>query len=393
MRRMRFWPPRLERMIFREEKHLSITQAKTTALMSVLALGIALGGTARADDFDMDALVEAARAEPPITVYAVTGKIVGTADAFSALYGVKATGKKVNEADQIDLMIREYQAGNIVGDLSIAADVGSIMGELIPENIVTSWLPPDLAEGIAPGQRNPLVVVSDPHVWAYSTQAYDTCPVSNIWELTEPEWRGKIAMLDPLVKPNYADWFNQLETHHDDAMAAAYEAHFGAPIDRSKESATQQWVRMYAANAPLLGDSTSVAQAVGAVGQEAPFFGIMSTAKFRSNIKGETALGICGGMEPFAGWLYPGLAVMAAGTDSPNAAKLFVHYLLSEEGIAPMSVDGKVSSNSAVPANPEEVSGVAGFMNELMVYDTATAAEDFDKRQDWQDFWRIHYSR
>ncbi|SMD09102.1 ABC transporter substrate-binding protein [Primorskyibacter flagellatus] len=375
---------------------MTIKQKSTTALpLAVLALGIALGGATQAQDaeFDLDALVEAAKAEPPITVYAVTGKIVRTAEAFTKLHGVEATGKKVNEADQIDLMIREFRAGNIVGDLGVAGDVGSIMGQLIPEGIAESWLPPDLASGIAEGQQDPLVVVSDPHVWAYSTEAYDSCPVSNVWALTEPEWNAKVAMLDPLVKPNYADWFNQLETHHDDAMAKAYEAHFGTPIDRSEQSATQQWVRLYAANAPLLGDSTSVAEAVGAVGQEAPFFGIMSTAKFRSNTSGETALGICAGMAPFAGWLYPGLAMMASGTESPNAVKLFVHYLLSEEGIAPMSVDGKVSSNSAVPANAEEVSGVADYMDELMVYDTTTAAEDFDKRQDWQDFWRIHYSR
>ena len=368
----------------------------TTAMrLATLSLGLALGGAAQAQDadFDIDALIDAARAEPPITVYAVTGKIVRTAEAFSELYGVEAEGKKVNEADQIDLMIREFQAGNIVGDLGVAADVGSIMAQLIPEGIAASWVPADLAPGIAEGQQDPLIVVSDPHVWAYSTEVYDTCPVSNIWELTEPEWNRKVAMLDPLVKPNYADWFNQLETHHDDAMAAAYEAYFGEAIDTSEESATRQWVRMYAENAPLLGDSTSVAEAVGAVGQDDPFFGIMSTAKFRSNSDGETALGICGDMEPFTGWLYPGLAMMSTKTESPNAVKLFVHYLLTEEGIAPMSVDGKVSSNSAVPANPEEVSGVADFMDELMVYDTATAAEDFDARQDWQDFWRIHYSR
>ncbi len=362
------------------------------AKTAVIALGLA-ASAAQAQDFDLDKLIEAARAEPPITVYAVTGKIVGTAEDFTALYGVQASGKKVNEADQVDLMIREFQAGNIQGDLSVAADVASIMAQLLPEGIAASWVPPDVAGSIAAGQQDPLVVASDPHVWAYSTEAFETCPVSNVWQLTEPEWKGRLAMLDPLVKPNYADWFNQLETHHDDAMAAAYEAHFGKPIDRSAESATRQWVRLYAANGPLLGDSTAVAEAVGAVGQKDPFFGIMSTAKFRSNLDGETALGICGGLAPFTGWLYPGLAVMAAGTDSPNAAKLFVRYLLTEEGIAPMSVDGKVSSNTALPANPEEVSGVADFMDQLMVYDTATAAEDFDKRQDWQDFWRIHYRR
>ncbi|MGR3793732.1 ABC transporter substrate-binding protein [Vannielia sp. SX4] len=368
----------------------------TTAMgLAALCLGIGLGGAAQAQEaaFDLDALIEAARAEPSITVYAVTGKIVGTAEAFTARYGVEATGKKVNEADQIDLLIREFQSDNIVGDLSLAADGGSIIAQLIPEGILTSWVPPDLAANIPEGQQDPLVMAWDPAVWSYSTEVHETCPVSNVWELTEPKWAGKVAMLDPLVKPNYADWFNQLETHHDAAMAEAYRAHFGTEIDVSEESATKQWVRMYAANAPLLGDSTSVTEAIGAVGQAEPFFGITSTAKYRSNASGETAVGICADMQPFSGWLYPGLAMMATKTKSPNAAKLFVHYMMTAEGIEAMAVDGKTSTNSAVSPHPEEASGVAAVMDQLMVYDTSTAADDFDKRQEWQDFWRIHYSR
>lgn len=53
----------------------------------------------------------AAKAEPPTTVYAVTGKIVDTAaTAFNEKYGLNVTGKKVNEAGRWTL-IREHQAG------------------------------------------------------------------------------------------------------------------------------------------------------------------------------------------------------------------------------------------------------------------------------------------
>src|SRR5215217_4256876 len=93
------------------------------AAVSTLAIVLAttLGGAVYADDaFNLDALIEAAKTEPPITVYAVTGKIVDTAEAFTAKYGVQASGKKVNEATQVELMIREHQAGNIVGDVSVA---------------------------------------------------------------------------------------------------------------------------------------------------------------------------------------------------------------------------------------------------------------------------------
>ncbi len=361
---------------------------KTTVKYAPLATALLLGSAGMVAAQDA-AMIEAAKAEPPITVYAVTGKIVETAEAFTKAYGVQATGKKVNEAEQAELMIREAQAGNIVGDLAVAGDLAVIMGQLIPEGIATTWLPPDLADSIAPQSRDPLVVVSDPHVWAYNTEVHDHCPVDNVWAFTDPDWHGKVAMMDPLAKPAYADWFNQLETHHDAEMAAAYEAHYGKPLDTSAQSATAAWVQAFAANAPLIADSSGVSDAVGALGQAEPFMGIMSTAKFRDNTKGKTALGICSDIAPFEGWLYPGVAAMATGSKSPNATKLFVQYLLSEEGIAPQTIDGKISSNTSIAANPEESSGVGSHIEKLMVYDTATAIEDLDKRQDWQDAWRM----
>lgn len=103
-----------------------------------LIFSLALGGAAHAQDaFNLDALIDAAKKEKPITVYAVTGKIVDTAQAFTAKYGVQASGKKVNEATQVELMIREHRAGNVVGDVSVATDVASAMG-----NFCRKALPP-----------------------------------------------------------------------------------------------------------------------------------------------------------------------------------------------------------------------------------------------------------
>jgi len=365
-----------------------------SSLMGAVALAaLAVAPVSAQEAFDLDALIAAAKAEAPITVYAVTGKIVETADAFTAKYGVTATGKKVNESEQVELLIRESQAGNILGDVSVAADTAAIAGQLIPAGMVENWVPPDIEAGIAEGARNPLVLVTDPHVWTYNTEVYDTCPVSNIWQLTEPAWSRKVAMLDPLAKPAYADWFNQMEAHHDAEIAAAYEALYGKPLVTDEASATAAWVKAYAENQPLLGDSSAVAEAIGAPGQAEPYFGITSTAKFRDNEANGFKLGICGDMAPFSGVLFPGYGMIAAGSKSPNAARLFIRYLLTEEGIAPQAVDGKISSNSAIPPHAEEASGVTAMLDQLMTYDTASAATDFDMRQDWQDFWRIHYSR
>jgi len=369
--------------------HCTTGLAGLALLLAVVAPSMSQPATA----FDLEALVEKARSEPPITVYAVTGKIVETAEAFSKKYGVTATGRKVNEAEQIELLIREGRAGNVVGDVSVAADVAAIAGQLIPSGLVQSWVPQDLAGDISPAAHDPLVIVTDPHVWTYNTEVFDACPVSNIWQLTEPAHARKVTMLDPLVKPNYADWFNQMEMHHDAEMAQAYEDYFGKPLETEERSATAAWVKAFAQNQPLLADSSTVAEAIGAPGQSEPFFGIVSTAKYRDNEAHGYKLGICADMQPFAGWLYPGLGMIASGTDSPNAARLFIRYLLTEEGIAPQTIDGKISANGSVPIHAEEASGIGKHLDRLMAFEMKTAIDDFDNRQDWQDLWRSNYSR
>ncbi|MCO5731292.1 ABC transporter substrate-binding protein [Rhizobium sp. SSA_523] len=376
--------------------HANVTSSHRRRAVAAAAIftSLSCAGSAFAEQaFDLDALIEAAKKEPPITVYAVTGKIVDTAQAFTTKFGVQASGKKVNEATQIELLIREHQAGNVVGDVSLATDVASAMGELLPQGIVTNWAPPDLSGDIAENLRDPLVVVYDPHVFTYNTEKYDSCPVTNIWQLTEPQWKGKLAMLDLFDKPLYADWFNQIESHHDAEMAKAYESLYGKPLDTSGQTATAAWVKAFAQNGPILSDSSTVAEAAGAPGQADPFFVITSTAKYRDNQSKGLKLGFCSGVKPFAGFLYPGFGLIAAQTKSPNAARLFVRYLMTEEGIAPQTADGKISGNSKIGLPADEPSGIGKHLDTLMAFSAATAAEDLDKREGWQDFWRVNYKK
>jgi iron(III) transport system substrate-binding protein len=125
---------------------------------------------ASASDFDLNALIEAAKTEPPISVYASTGKIKTSAEAFTAKYGIEANGSKVKGAAQIELVLREYQAGNVIGDLLISSDPAVAATELIPSGVVYSWLPPDLADDIGPDSRDPVVVWRDPAIWSYNNE-------------------------------------------------------------------------------------------------------------------------------------------------------------------------------------------------------------------------------
>ncbi len=354
--------------------------------------GLAAQGAA--EDFDLDALIEAARGEEPITAYASTGKIKTSAAAFTEKYGIEVIGSKVPSSAQIEMLIREAQSENIVGDVIVSADAAATLAEVVPSGIVTSWVPPDLADTIPEDSRDPLVVYRDPAVWTYNSDKYESCPVDNIWALTDPEWNRKVALGDPLNKPGYLDWFNQTETHWDQSVADAYEAHYGMALDTSAQSATASWVQALASNSPLLTDSDSAAaEAIGTPGQDEPFMGLISTAKYRDTVDGKLTMKICEDIKPYIGYANPNFGLISAGTDSPNLAKLFIRFMMTAEGVSPMTKDGKVSGNSAVGQHPDEASGVNAVADRLTPHNAATGNDDFDKRQDWQDFWRLSYKR
>ncbi|UXN03515.1 ABC transporter substrate-binding protein [Bartonella sp. HY406] len=373
---------------------ISTKRQSPLKILAVVFLSlIATSAFAKSNDA-LTALQEAAKNEAPIVIYDSTGKIIEMAKGFSQKYGLKAEGRKVKATAQLEMLIREARANNIQGDVSIISDAPAAMAQLIPQKFAMSWFPQDLVNDVPEKYRDPLTIVNSPNVWVYNTTLYDKCPIDNVWQLTESEWRGRVAMQDPLGKSAYVDWFNQLESHGDEAMRKAYEVQFGKKIQTDEKSATAAWIKALAQNGPLLTDSDSAAaDAVAASGQKEPFLALISTAKFRDNKEKGMTLGLCTGLKPHMGWLYPSIGLIATGTKSPNSAKLFLHYALTAEGIEPQAVDGKISTNQSVALPKNEPSGIGTYRNQLFDYDMATSLDDWDRREDWQDFWRMNYKR
>jgi iron(III) transport system substrate-binding protein len=185
-----------------------------------------------------------------------------------------------------------------------------------------------------------------------------------------------------------------MATHDDDMMRAAYKETFGKDLETDEDSATKAWLKAFATNSPLITDGDDpIAEAVGAPGQKEPFFGLLSSAKFRDNADKGYKLGLCKDLGPWPGWTYTKLALIATGTKSPNTAKLFIHYVLTDEGIAPQAVDGKLPTNTDIGLPDDEPSGIGDVLDKLEQYNAATALEDWDAREEWQDFWRLNYKK
>ncbi len=370
---------------------------KAGLLAFSLVAGTILGGQVQAQelgipdkDYSLEALIAAAKKEGPITVVDATGKIKKMAANFTAKYGIKATGVKLSGQNQEQVLQREAAAKNVTHDVFNMSNLPSVTSKILPEGIGISWMPPDLVKTTPTEYQNPAITSLNPWVWAYNKEKYgDKCPVQNMWELTDPKWKGKVSIPDPLLRNETMFWFNQIATHYDQEMRDAYKAYFGKPLGKDVKSATEEWVKRFAANKPNVTRSDSdVGPVVGTKGLADPHFGFLSTAIFRAKYHYE--MGICGGMKPWAGQLTPRVAVIAAGTKSPNAAKLFVHYMMSGEGMEPQLIDGKMATNINTKMPEKEGSGVANYVDQLHVTNSGTTDQDYAKLLDWQDLWTIH---
>ncbi|WP_313614711.1 ABC transporter substrate-binding protein [Agrobacterium sp.] len=363
--------------------------------ISVMALGLANAAAQDAkeigipdSEYSLEALIEAAKKEPPITVIDATGKIVSMAENFSKTYGLKATGVKMNGQEQEQVISREAAAGNVRTDVFNMSNLPSVASQILPQGFGVSWLAPDLKDKVPAQYQSPAITSNNPWVFSYNTDVNgETCPVNNLWALTTEEWKGRVAIPDPLLRNETMFWFNQLATHGDEAMREAYKAQFGEELKTDEASATAEWVKRLAQNKPKVTKSdTDVGPIVGAK-EEKPPIGFLSAAIFRDAKKDGYGMGICKEMKPWVGQLTPRVAVIAAGTKSPNAAKLFARFMMTAEGMAPQLIDGKLSTNTDAKMPEGEASGVASVVDLLYVNHSETTADDFAKLQDWQDFW------
>src|SRR5690554_6302146 len=215
-----------------------------TVLAGISALALTLAGPAMAQeigisdaDYSLEALIEAARQEGPITVIDATGKIVDMANAFTEKYGVEATGVKMSGQDQEQIILREAQAQNVQTDVFNMSNLPSVTTQIMVLGAGTSWMPADLKEQVPVEYQNPAITSLNPWVWAYNSDVHtDGCPIDNMWALTTEEWRGRVAIPDPLLRNETMFWLNQIATHNDEEMREAYKAFFGENSSPKKKA-------------------------------------------------------------------------------------------------------------------------------------------------------------
>lgn len=318
---------------------------------------------------DWSQVVAKAKTEGKVVIYSSTSRIQKVKDLFMKTYpGVTLEGYDMETLQIHEKFDREYQSGIYNVDV-IMNDSTPQMYEFWQKGLIFRYVPGRVAAKVpeffkdwlltqryGPGQ----VVFYNPSYWKTKP------PVSNLWDFTKPEWKGKIAIADPTQHGDTLAALTLL-TEPDNAalLGKAYEKAYGKPISVSGfVNAGYMYLSMLAKNNVIIVKSDdNVMELVGAKGQAGmPPFGLFITmSKLRQITEKGLDLAVLapGVLDPFEELGQPptsdlvgSVIGIAANAQHPFAARLLIDFLMGDEkgdgGFAPWHVIGNWSTRTDV---------------------------------------------
>ncbi len=304
---------------------------------------------------DWAAIEAAAKQEKEVVVYSLSSRVHDFAKTFTDRYGIEVKGFDLGSTELTEKIRREHDAGVYNADVLFVGDPTIVINEVLPAGYIVNFVPSELVDKIEEDEREPLMFHHyGAKVLMYNADAYPNGPgIDTLWDLTRPEWKGKLTMKDPLKSPENLNYLAGIVEHADE-MATLYEQEFGEKLQTTEKNAGFEFLKRLLANSPALtsGDDET-AKAIGEKGQKNPPVGLIGASKLRLNKDKDLALAFVRNVKPAVGITYPALLGMANRAPHPNAAKLMIRWMMGDEkggqGYAPYYVEGDYPSRSDVP--------------------------------------------
>lgn len=337
---------------------------------------------------DWAAIEEAAKKEGKVVVYSNSSRIADLKEPFEKKYpGIILEGYDLGGDDVLQKTLAEQKSGTYVQDVFFCgSNTGEVAADLMPKQYLWKFIPDRLVPVVPQEFADPLLVSRfGVRVLGYNTELNPNgCPVSNFWELTEPEWKGKVFIEDPLTDSSTVAILATIVSHKDD-LAQAYKDRYGKDpvLEADTPDAGWLWLKKFAQNKPTGASSGgNVVEAFAALGMKEAGVGFTSYSKYRDTEKGKLCFAPCTTLKPVMGVQTAAYVAIANGAPHPNAAKLFIDFVNTEEGFAPWNVIGNYSPRTdlkspkgAIPY--EELSKFVWTIDEMFAYNQITKVRDF----------------
>lgn len=337
---------------------------------------------------DWAAIEAAAKKEGSVVVYSNSSRIQDAAAVWATLYpDIKIEANDMGGAEVVSKVREEQKAGAFTGDVWFNAQGPDMEGEFIPNHYLWKFIPPELVSVIPVENQNPIVTQStEVFGFIYNKELNTSCPITNLWELTDAKWTGKIFIKDPINSAEDLGMLMSIAVHADD-MAAAYQELYGKAwdtdpaVDAETLDAGWLWIKKFAQNKPIgVGGSDDVWGAMAVPGLKDNALGWAPLSKYRNVISGKAVFEPCVGLKPVIGAQKHNYVAVINQAPHPNAAKLFIKFALSPEGFKPWNQVGQYSGRTDIApieaALPFKSLPVYNFDN-AFIYKNITAYHDF----------------
>lgn len=301
-------------------------------------------------DASLEELIAAAQAEGTLTFYQTPAETIAqkAADAFADKYDIEVNFVRLTGGELSTRYSAEASSGAVVADLIIPSyeeliDQGLADGTFVP--LKDAGIPgfdefPDaglLADG------GTAIVTYNPSALSWNTEALGDAPVPESFaDLAAPAYKGKLLLTDPSTSQAYLGfWTHMLNEFGEDTVRAIVANN----------------VRLYGSVVPM---TESLSAGEGAV--TGPNVGLVVEGAKRNGAPLEWAL-----PEVTTGPVI--VLAISADAPSPNAARLFAHFVFSEEGQAIYSGDPGSFSATNLPAGFKLIPRSEALSNEALIFD------------------------
>ncbi len=300
-----------------------------------------------------DDLISKAKLEGEVVVYSISTRIKEASELFEKKYGIKVVWENLDGGELISRVNAEVTSRGKSADVIIAQDSGRLQMELIDAGLVENYIPQNLEGVISRQNLNPLVHQYVNKVFMIGHEFSDE--VTNVWQLTEPKYKGKVYFKDPLTEDVNLNFLTMI-TAPDFAkmLSDSYFELYNKELvlSESCENAGYEFILQMSKNIKLGKSDTSIASIVGNKKAEADTCGLFVYSKTRYSSENNLELVPLVNLQPFCGFMYPVCVMTTKNSPNTSAGKLFIEFLMTEEGFSPWSQNvGSYSSINTVAVN------------------------------------------
>ncbi len=333
-------------------------------------------------------LYELAIEEDTLIIYSTTTRIYDVKETFEEQYpGLTVEVYDTRAYDLVEILYQNYETMDWNCDIVICSDdIGLLSAELEPLGVVNKYVPYDIAPHLHESANAELLsFVGETEQLFYNPTIFEECPIENWWEMTEPQWYGKIYMNSPLRSyPAYA--LVHAVIANSEKMEQAYFDLYGEPLDLPEGSNAGMvfWEMLLDNGLQFTTSSNELVEIVGRSDVSGDALVFMISSKIRRSEIG-LAAAVAYGVAPTDGVYSSNTISIAGGAKNVNSAKLFIRWLLGEtdgtgEGSQPYLLDGTWPIRTDIPDH----STVPLDEGEFWFNDKAEVAEN---REGILEFW------